>query len=295
MSTVLKVQSFSESNIRERSLLAATLAVGSQTATFESTQGFETGQPIYVGVPGNERCEKLVVQAVLDATRVQFVAPAAYEHKTYEPVLGVLGDLIKIYRALNVDGRAPADEMFTVLATRNIDSDQPMTYYTDSSGSANYWYKYTYFNQLTNAETSLADSVPVRGDDFGHYATLSAIRSEAGFANATNLSDVDVDQQRRAAETEINATLANYYATPFKPVPDAVRVLTEKLAAAFLKYNAYGSKYQKLVDEARASVQLYANQGSSITDDEGNSLSTTEGVSYDFGDQPRMFEIGQKF
>jgi len=50
---------------------------------------------------------------------------------------------------------------------------------------------------------------PVRGDDLGHYASISAIRQEADFTNAVNLKDVDVDQQRRAAETEINSDLAS--------------------------------------------------------------------------------------
>lgn len=60
-------------------------------------------------------------------------------------------------------------------------------------------YRYTYYNATSNIETDIEDSVPVRGDDFGHYASLTEIRSEAGFDNAINLSDVTIDQQRRAA------------------------------------------------------------------------------------------------
>jgi hypothetical protein len=51
---------------------------------------------------------------------------------------------------------------------------------------------HTYCNATSNVETDIQDSVPVRGDDFGHYASLTEIRSEAGFDNAYNLSDVTI-------------------------------------------------------------------------------------------------------
>lgn len=259
------------------------------------TAGFIAGQSIYLGEPGLDGCEKAVVEAVADETTLNLAAPLERAHKRFEPVTAVLGDRVRIRRAVNVDGRVPLIEAFSPLASRAIQADRPDTYYADPSGGAGYWYLLTNWNELTDEETPLDLSAAVRGDDYARYASLGDIRAEAGFTNSTNLSDTAVDQQRRAAQAEINAALANYYETPFKPVPDAVRVLTEKLAAAFLLLNAYGSKYQKLVDEARASVQLYANQGASLTDTDGNSLSTTEGVSYDFGDQPRMFGIGQRF
>lgn len=70
-----------------------------------------------------------------------------------------------------------------------------------------------------DAETTITLSGPIRGDDFGHYASITEIRNGAGFGNAVNLADSTIDQQRRAAESEINAALAPVYKTPFDPVP----------------------------------------------------------------------------
>lgn len=197
---------------------------------------------------------------MVDETALNPSGPLERAQKRFKPVTAGLGDSVRIRRAVNVDGRVPLTEAFSPLASRAIEEDQPDTYYTDSSGGAGNWYLLTNWNEPTDEETPLDLSATVCGDDYARYASLGDTRAEAVFTNSTNLSDTDVDQQRRAAEAEINGKLVNNYETPFKPVPEAVRILTEKLAAAFLLLNAYGSKYQKLVDEARAPVQLYANR-----------------------------------
>ncbi len=75
--------------------------------------------------------------------------------------------MIHFYRAANVDGKVPADDLFSVLATRDIDPDQPSTYMTDSAGGSGFWYRSTYFNASTNEETALTDSEARRGQDCG--------------------------------------------------------------------------------------------------------------------------------
>lgn len=295
MSQPLSIKSFRNENITERSELALDAPAGAEALLIEDTSGFLAGQTIYIGTPGLDGCERAVVLSVTDPTTLNLTSPLQLPHRCYESVLAVLGDRVRVRRAVNVDDRVPLIETFSPLASRGIQADRPDTYYTDSTGGAGYWYVLTNWNELTDEETPLDLRNAVRGDDFARYATLDAIRKEAGFENAVNLDDTTVDQQRRAAETEINSALSNSYTTPFKPVPDAVRVLTEKLTAALLRFNAYGSKYQKMLDDARAAVQAYADQGATITDENGNSLSTTDGVGYDFGDQPRMFSVEQKF
>lgn len=263
----------------------------------ESVQGYAPGDILYIGALGREGCEKVVIDAMPSATTITLTSSLALDHSQYEPVTSVLGDLIHIYRAADIDGSVPADEMFTVLATRNIDPDQPSSFYTDASGSSAFWYRSTYYNATTTLETSLKDSEPRRGDDFGHYARISEIRKEAGFESALNLKDNDVDQQRRAAESEINAALSLRYTVPFKPVPEIVHTLTVQLAAALLLVNAYGESgvYAKRLKDARDALRAYADGGTPIIGGDGQDTSTDQGVDYDFGDQPRMFSVGDKF
>lgn len=298
MPTTLAIESFNEINIRERSTLSIGAAAGATELKFESAQGFQAGDVIYVGQLSREGCEKAVIASVDDATTVTLDSALTLPHARFEAVSSVVGNKIRIYRAPNVDGSVPANDSFTVLVDREIDPDQQTTYYTDSSGDSNYWYRYTYYNPVTEDETSLDDSQPVRGDDFGHYASLPEIRKEAGFDNAHNLNDTTIDQQRRAAESEINTALASRYTTPFSPVPEIIHTLTIQLAAGLLLQNAYrGTDRGK--DKLKAARDLiYALQvgDQTITDDDGQVITSGEGISFwPDEDAPRAFHMGDRF
>lgn len=298
MPTTLAIESFSDNNIRERSVLSVGAAAGDSNLTLASTEGFANGDIIYVGQLTREGCEKAVIQSVTDEATVSLVSPLGLAHGRFEAVSSVVGSKIRIYRAANVDGTVPADNAFTVLATREIDPDQQSTYYTDSTGDSNYWYRYTYYNDTNSAETDLDDSDARRGDDFGHYASLTEIRKEAGFDNALNLSDTVIDQQRRAAESEINTALASKYTTPFSPVPEIIHTLTIQLAAGLLLQNAYRGtdRGKDKLKAARDLIMALQNGDQTITDENGTAITSGEGISSWPGeDQPRAFFMGDKF
>ncbi|WP_176444511.1 ATP-binding cassette domain-containing protein [Rhodococcoides kyotonense] len=218
-----------------------------------------------------EGCEKAVVAGAVSETVLTLAAPLVRAHDRFEPVTAVLGGMIHVYRAANINEQVPPDEAFTVLGTRSVDPDQLSTYYTDSVGNSNYWYRITYYNAVTLDETALKDSTPTRGDDFGHYASLSEIRKEAGFENAYNLSDTVIDQQRRAAEAEINTAFANLYTVPFQKVPEIVHTLTIKLAAAILVQNQYpgSSRSTTLLGDARAAIKTIQDGDQTIVGEDG--------------------------
>ncbi|MFF6951823.1 phage protein Gp36 family protein [Streptomyces iakyrus] len=297
MATTLQIDSFNDINIRERSVLTAATLVGAAELPIESTEGYTEGDVIYIGSLSREGCEKAVVASVDDGTTLTVSAGLELAHAAYEPVTSVLGDSIHVYRAANVDGSAPDGDAFSVLATRAIDADQTSTYYRDSTGDSSWWYCFTYYNAVSLEETSLGDSTPVRGDDFGHYASLSEIRSEAGFDGAVNLKDSIIDQQRRAAESEINGKLSSAYTVPFTaPVPAVVRTLTIKLAAAMLLVNQYGSSMEGRLKAVRQELQAYADRSGTITDDDGQSISSSDSVSgYPDENASRMFTVDMRF
>lgn len=294
MSTTLRIDSFAQINIVERGALASDAEVGDSTLALVGTDGFKDGQTIYVGRLGAEGVEKAIVSGEPTEAEVTLASALKLAHRRSDAVTAVLGDRIKIYRAPNVDGTAPATDTFTLLTTRTIDADQPSTYYRDADGSSAYWYCYSYYDVLTEEETDRSE--PIRGDDFEHYASLTAIRKEAGFNNAHNLADSFVDEARRQAQSEINAALANRYKVPFSPIPEIVRTLTIKLAAAILKWNAYGDNAsQSALKAVRAELQALSEGDGSISGDDGQDLDTSEGVSGYFGDAPRMFSVEQRF
>lgn len=292
MSTTLRIDSFAAINIVERGELSADVAAGATSLKVMTTDGFEEGQLIYVGQPAREGIEKAAVASVDDVGTLTIDAALKLAHRRSDAVTAVLGDRIKIYRAPNVDGSVPAAESFTLLATRTIDADQPSTYYRDEGGSSAYWYCFSYFNADSEAETDRSE--PIRGDDFEHYASLSAIRKEAGFERAYNLADSLVDEARRQAQSDINSALSRRYKTPFSPVPEMIRTLTVRLAAALLRWQAGVGKESDL-KAVRAQIDAIAKGEDAVTGDDGNDLDTSEGVTGYFGNEPRMFSVGQRF
>lgn len=297
MATTLRIDSFHESNIVERGELAADALEGTSTLLLRSTQGILVGQPIYVGHLSREGIEKASVASVDDDTTLTLSAPLKLAHKAFEPVTAVLGDKIRIYRAVNVIDVAPDPSVFTVLATREIDPDDMSTYYRDSAGSSGYWYRFTYFNETTMEETPLTDLSAVRGEDVPHYASIREIREAAGFQNAYNLADSRIELWRRTAEAEINTALAGGYVVPFAPVPEIVHALTIQLAAALLQDDAYGSSETgKKVKEARLLLKDYQQGTLSIFDASGVDLGTSDLISgWPNESAPRSFRMEDRF
>ena len=296
MATTLRAESVATTNIRERSQLAAAATAGATSITVQSTDGFSTNMPIVIGKPAQEGAELAIVASVSSATQITLTAALARSHAVYEPVTGLLGRKLRIHRAPNVDGTTPADSAFAALNSRTLDVDQTSTYYIDSEGSADYWYKLTYFNDTTLEETDLAEARAFRGDDFGHYASLSEIRKKAGFDGAANLGDDRIDMERRAAEAEINTALSGYYTVPFtKPVPEQVHSLTIQLAAGLLLLAVYGSAHaqgKELVKSARESLQALRASGGTLADtpEAAATSGTISSWPDDSTEEPRLIE-----
>jgi hypothetical protein len=284
MSTTLLIESFAQSNlVGERTSLAAAYdpVADGNTLKLVSTAGYSAGQRMYVGLLGRDGCEKAIVDVINSPTEILLATPLGLSHSQSEPVASVLGDVIRVWRAADINGTPPDPSTASLLGTRDIDADQMSTYFTDAEGSSAWWYWISYYNTTTLAETGLGASVAVRGDDFGHYTSINAIRSEARLERAYNLSDGAIDQERRAAETEVNGTLSSGYTVPFqKPVPPAIQTITTQLAAALLLASVYGGqtdRYDKQLKDVRARLSAMA-LGPTVVDGAGVSLVQEAGV-----------------
>jgi hypothetical protein len=139
MSTTLQIESFGETNLRKRTELSADYIPASLVLEVKNSAGHSEGQTIYVGQLAREGVEKAVIASVDDETTISLTEALKLSHTRYEPVTAVLGDLIHVYRAANVNGSVPAEDAFSVLVTRSINADHQSTYFTDSAGDSNFW------------------------------------------------------------------------------------------------------------------------------------------------------------
>ncbi|WP_440220924.1 hypothetical protein [Dietzia sp. MNB45] len=264
-----------------------------------SAQGIANGDVVLVGTPGLDGCERAVVETVTSETQLALAEPLKLPHAAYEALTALKADRVRTYRASDLLNQPPeSDEAWTVLGDREIDFDQHSTYYTDSDGGADFWYRYTYVDASDSVET--APSTPIRGTNYKRYCSLREIREEAGFLNAVNLKDTLVEQQRRAAEAEINAVVSGIYGAhlPFSPVPEIVRSLTIQLAAGLLLLVTFGedsTRGNDLTSSVRTRLKAIASREETIDIPGATPGGTTTIGFWPDETAPRAFRMDQRF
>ena len=262
MAQSLKIDNFAVTNIIDRNILAADAPASSVDIALANTYSYGNGQYLMVGALGMETAELSTITSIAGAIGL-VIAPLKLNHYQTEPVTILFGNQINIYRAPDVDGEQPADPTFALLATVNIDYTNQTSGYTDAAGGVNYWYKYTYLNQTTNAETSIADSAAVRGGGYGNYATLDQIREEAGLSNNSNILDSEIARKRKRAQNIIDGYLYEVYTTPFAvPVPPIINTCCILLAAGWMLLEQYGTSATGMSKDGQAKInQVMAPAG----------------------------------
>jgi hypothetical protein len=247
MAEQIQIPNFDSINLVESALLDADADLGQPTVTLLSLQGISASDKIYLGPLAAETSEIATVLSTA-GKNVTFTTNLVNEHRRFESITKLFGDQIKVYRAANVDGTIPSDASFSQIGSAvDIDPDQTFTLFTDGSGGSGYWYKTTYFNSVTLAETNLAQSFASRGGGYGHLVAVEAVRLEAGLQNATHLDDSLIAERRDQAEDEVLGRLAAAgYVIPLQAsngtlfVPPMVENITRLLAAGYLMIQEYG-------------------------------------------------------
>lgn len=259
MAQTIKIDNFGSLNIKERTQLDADVAAAATALTVKNNQDFANNDMVYVGRLGSDTGEKVAATGITGATTIN-VGALVRPHNRFDDVHSLFGNKVKVYRAANVNGLQPADADFSLLTTVDIDFDQTHTSYTDSGGSSDYWYKFTFYNSVASSETTLADSSAARGASYGLYCSVEDVKIKAGMQNNQHLSNSLVDQKRQSAKAHIDAELTGLYVVPFTaPINPLIREIAELLAAGYLLTSEFGSgsastraQGKEFIDEANA-------------------------------------------
>jgi hypothetical protein len=260
MSVSIQIPNFNALNVLETTKLITDAVTGSTTLSVQNSQGYALNDFVVVGRPGSDGAEIRSVTANPTLSNQLAVTTTGLKHNQTDSVVKLFGDQIKVYRAPNVDATLPAIDTYTEIATITIAPDDPTTLYTDAGGSNAFWYKYTYANSVTNATTSLSDSIPSRGDR-QHYCSISDVRNEAGLMNAPFVTDLIISAKRDAAEAEINGVLSGFYSVPFiDPINPLITDLTARLAAGLLLVKEYEGVKSSMVDQGEKKISGVRDQ-----------------------------------
>lgn len=284
MSVTLKIDNYPQLNVKEIANLAADVEPGATSLTLLNNEGIEANDILIVGRRGSETGELRTVASITGST-IATTDAITLHHDTYEDISVLFGDQLKIYRAQNVNGTAPDDGSFTLLATVDIDADEMATTYTDNIGNADYWYKYTYYNSTSTNQSDLNQVVAVRGGGAGQYETLDNIRSASGFENNRNITDHYIDGFRRSAQAQINGKLAGIYVVPFvAPINDFISQITKSLAAGHIKLDQFGQNNPEgnsMIKWAEEQLENIRSGKYTLTDEAGNTLPEQNGSASD--------------
>lgn len=236
----------------ERTELTADASAGSSVAlTVKNNNGMANNTFVVVGREGAEGAELCKINASVTAGTAIQVATLVLAHKKGEPVTVYRYDKRKFY------GCATSDGTFVELTSDGspvaIQVDDPTGAQLEYSGSTYTYFKATYYNSVTAAETSIEEARSVLADESARYATIYGIRKKGGFANNSYLSDGRIEDKRMQAENEINSTLITRYSLPLDEVPPLITLVCELLAAGYLHYEEFGSEGDgvKMLGEAR--------------------------------------------
>lgn len=277
----LSLPNYQSNNQVQQTRLDAVEAKGVSTLTVQNNAGFTAADYFVVGTLGSEVTELLTVSGTTGETTITPSASTTLDHNRYDYVTKLFGNQMKVYRAANVTGLPPADADFSILGDPfDLDIDRAYTEHTDADGGSDYWYKFTYFNSATNAETNLADSKVVRGAGVGDYCSVWDVRLEAGFQTAAYVTDDLINKKRQAAQREIDSALVGSYTIPFtRPINDFIADICVRLAAGLLLLQQYGQLQhgntmdgQTKVSMARADLNKIAIGDTRLTD--ANGIST---------------------
>jgi len=262
MSAQIRINNWDAPNLIETSELTADAAIGATSLTLKSAQGFNADNFVILGRLSGETAELRSIGSInSDLRQITVTYALKFAHAQFESIVSLFGNQIKVYRATNVDGTIPADNQFSLLTTINIDPDQSYTDYKDASGGSSYWYKATFFNETTTAETDIGNSVATRGGGYGNYCTIDSIRGEAGIRNNRFITDATVNEKRLIAQQLIDSQLNGIYTIPFTaPVNALISAITRTYAAGLLLVDNYGPAVTLNTNEGNQKLLWVTNE-----------------------------------
>lgn len=278
MAQLLRPTNFDAINIAEKTQLSADVASGQKVANVLNSQGIVDDNFYVLGKLGGELSELAQLDSK-SGNALTALANYANAHKKYDEVTKLFGDKIRLYRAANVDGTVPDDADFSLLTTLTIEPDQSYTEYNDQTGGSDYWYKKTYYNSADTSETSLADAVPIRGGNYGNYATPEEVREEAGLTSNRWIPASVYQEKLTMAQSEVNTSLRiGGYTLPLTSIPKIVKNATVLIAAGYVLLKDYGSANTGTKQEAESKLlegrKLLAKieAGGDLPDDTGTPI-----------------------
>ncbi|MFA5174722.1 MAG: hypothetical protein WC438_06070 [Candidatus Pacearchaeota archaeon] len=226
--------------LAEKTSLSADEAASQTVLSVLNTSGFLAKDYIVIEEIGCEIAELLQIFSVeASANTITLSTGLNRAHTKDTTITKIRYNKRKFYRCATETGT------YTHLSAEGspvlIQVDQPEgTEFEDTTGTTTSWYKATYFNSETGAETSIDDALASQAGDAEHYTSIYKIRMESGFQNNSYIGSDLIDRYRYEAEAQAEGELVGLYQLPFSSTPKLYQHIITLLAAGLLISKEYG-------------------------------------------------------
>ena len=150
----------------EKTYLSAYIDKEATSLPVKNNQNFADTLPILLGRMGDERTEIVYVDGVPNVNGIEIVSTETkFPHNADDPVYALEYDKVSFWRCGTIDGT------YTLMTTVDIDVDNAddTTVWDDETSLSSHWYKISYENSISGAESELSDPIQASG-----YSTKTA-------------------------------------------------------------------------------------------------------------------------
>lgn len=148
--------------------LAADFVSATGTIKVKNTSGFVTGKFAILGSIGFEQSEIVRPTTITAPDTLVLSSATVFPHNADTKVTFLDQDKINIYRSTSgVNGS------YSLLAAVNIQIDNDVTMYDDTTSTAGSYYKFSYLNSFTSVESDFSDPVAASGFQFASLKTMT--------------------------------------------------------------------------------------------------------------------------
>lgn len=144
----------------EKAYIASDVDAGDTSLVLTNNDGFANTDKVLIGRMGEERSEIQAINGAISGDTNISISATDFPHNVDDPVYKLQYDQVKFYRSTTgIDGT------YSALGTVEIDVDNEdkITQYEDSSWDAAYFYKVSYVDSVAATESELSDPISAVG------------------------------------------------------------------------------------------------------------------------------------
>ena len=186
----------------QKTRLSADVAAAATSSTVENYDGFATNDYIVFGKLAEEKSEIVKLTSVTANVTLGHTTGPVFAHSARTLVSQIKYNQVKVYSSSSETGT------YALLTTASLDVDQTQTFYDDTTGDSDTWYKVKYYNSTTTTLSSYSDAVQGTGyTEDSLRSMVDEVLGDFGDPDAKEITRYKVRRYLRAGARQLTTKL----------------------------------------------------------------------------------------